>query len=252
MISELLKTCVGAFFFLQKRGRLERKNKLQMTRLGAAAAGELRTEKPEAAPGLRPHYVSSRVGGPDPRRPCVQRARFRPTWPAQAQSPTAARVLGYPTAAGVTNWPATLPLRTRFLPSPENRRGAPSTPNRCGRESGGEPEPPRGSSRPLLAGTERERRLGDNGDVANQSAEGRDGWPFKHLPLAPPQPRRPGPPSACLSPFRPPSLFGPALLFPSEVAAGLSTVQLRLTSPPDFPFPSGPETGLSAPPALSG
>lgn len=67
-----------------------------------------------------------------------------------------------------------------------------------------------------------------------------------------------GPPAPPLSPApaveprvatRPPCS---ALLFPSEVAVGLAPVQLRFTSPLDFPFPWGSETGLSAPLALSG
>lgn len=134
-----------------------------MTRRGAAAA----------AAGFRPHYVTSRVGGPDqaaaaflgPAPAQTLRGRFRPTWPAQAQSPTAPRGLGCHTAAGVTNWAPSLPPREHSLPSPQGPECGPFHPQLRLPPAGREPETPRGSSRPLLAGTGRGRRLGDNGDV---------------------------------------------------------------------------------------
>lgn len=81
--------------------------------------------------------------------------------------------------------------------------------------------------------------------------EGYDGRPLGAPPLSPARQRRSGLPPACPSPFRPPSPPGPALLFPSEVAAVSLLCSSVLPLLPTSLSPR-PEAGLSSCPASSG
>lgn len=81
--------------------------------------------------------------------------------------------------------------------------------------------------------------------------EGYDGRPLRAPPLSPARQRRSGLPPACPSPFRPPSPPGPALLFPSEVAAVSLLCSSVLPLLPTSLSPR-PEAGLSSCPASSG
>lgn len=196
-------------------------------------------------------------GGPDPSRQPARTcpgpaAWFRPTWPAQAQSPMVPRGVGCHRAAGVTNRTATLRRRARFLPNPPGRRVTIPAPNHGWSWPSAVPEPKPGTSHPHPARTREGKTVGRAmGKWPMREREGYDGRLSVLLLCAPPSSggparRPPAPPLSALPPL-------PALLFSSRLRWRLASLLCSSVLPllPTSLSPR-PEAGLSACPASSG
>lgn len=164
-------------FSLRKEiSQKEKQNKLQTTLLGAAL-GAIRSgeSRPQAAAEVRPLYVTSRVGGPDPRRP----PPFLAPAPAQARPLVPAHVAGagsksngalgrrLPQRGGSNELDRHSRAASTLLPIPPKRaRGhlrSQSQSERAGGGTGKRDKPPSvregGTYRPRLARTRKGRRL---------------------------------------------------------------------------------------------
>lgn len=132
MIAELLNTRVGSFFPYKRGEGWKEKQKLQITRRGAAAAGEPRAGKPGAAAGLGPRDVTSRGAG---------RTRGGPRLPRASPRPAPARpVPGHVASPG----------------SKSNGGSGPRRPHGGGRNEHGRHPPAEGALPPQRSGTRAE------------------------------------------------------------------------------------------------